>query len=418
MSPIERPLLVLVASGDRRYREYILAAVATEYRIWLLDREEPSWHRPYLTGWTVVDTTDPAALVKATLDIPAGRGSPDGLLCYDEWTIEATAAAANELGLPSSPATAIACCRDKAATRRLAAAAGLPQPESVPVGDRDTAVEVATRLGYPVVVKARALAGSIAVVRADDAGGVAEAYDRAAGTHFPLAPAFADGVLVEEYVDGPEISVDSAVRDGVAQPIAVAHKRTGLAPWFEETSHVVDSHDPLLTDPGFRDLLQRTHDALGLTQGMTHAEYRHGPHGWTLIEMNARLGGDFIPLLGRLATGVDLALTAADVATGRLEPRPPNPAGAAGIVFGYPSRPGTISRISVREPPWPPYVQAVVATSRSGDGLGRPPEAFMSRYGYVIAQAPGAAQVRTALATALDLIDLQLADREETPPKT
>jgi biotin carboxylase len=290
-------------------------------------------------------------------------------------------------------------------------AAGLTQPESVPVGDRESAVSVAERVGYPVVVKARALAGSIAVVRADDADAVAVAFDQAAGTHFPLAPEFAEGVLVEEFVDGPEISVDSAVRHGVAQPMVVARKTTGLAPWFEETGHLVDAADPLLADNEFRDLGQRTHDALGLTQGMTHAEYRLGPRGWTLIEMNARLGGELIPLLGRMAIGIDLALMAADVATDRSVSRVRSPgSGAAGIVFGYPDRSGTVRGLTAREPPWPPHVHSVVTTAAPGDLLRLPPEAFLSRYGYVISTASSGEDVRTTLATALELIEVDLMD--------
>src|ERR1700722_132171 len=59
------------------------------------------------------------------------------------------------------------------------------------------------------------------------------------------------------------------------------------------------------------------HDVLGVTDGITHAEYKLTPDGPKVIELNARLGGDLIPYLGLLGSGIDPGLAAAAVACGQ-----------------------------------------------------------------------------------------------------
>ncbi|WP_432840173.1 ATP-grasp domain-containing protein [Dactylosporangium sp. CA-092794] len=392
-----RPLLLLVGSGDRRYREYILASVSREYRVWLLDAHEPSWHRPYLIGHTTLDSRDPEALVAAALAVPAEAGPPAGVLCYDEWTVHAAAVAASKLGLPGPDPDAVAACRDKAATRAALAAAGVHQPESVPVGGVAQARAAAERLGYPVVVKARAMAGSIGVVRVDDPRALPAAY---AAAHAP-----GGGVLVERYVDAPEISVDAAVVDGTVIPLAVARKTVGQAPFFEEMGHLVDAADPLLHDPALLARLTQVHAAIGYRRGLTHTEFRLTRDGPALIEINARLGGDFIPYLGHLATGVDLAMAAADIAAGRPPRLAPTRRAAAGVRFLYPPGDGTVVGIRVADP-LPAGVHAALATAEPGQHLALPPTAYLTRYGYVIAAGSGPRIVSRTLKAAPDVIEL------------
>lgn len=399
------PLLAVVGSGDRRYREYLVAALHRHFRLWLLDTEAPTWQRRYLTGFTRTDTRDPGALVRAVRAI--GHHRPAGLLSYDEWLVEATAAAADRLGMPTSPPAAVARCRDKAATRSHLAARGIAQPRSRPVASTTEAVEAAGEIGYPVVVKARRLAGSIAVRRADDARAVEEAYRDAAGTIFPGVANDGADVLIEEYLDGPEISVDSVVADGRVTPLVLARKRTGLTPYFEETGHVVDADDPLLRDDGLLEQLRRVHAGIGLTFGMTHTEFRLTRGGPRLVEVNARLGGDFIPYLGHLATGVDLAVVAGRVATGGSPVTSPTGRRVAGVRFLYPPADCRVREVVVHADRCDETVHAAVATAEPGRWMALPPRGFLSRYGYLIVTADTVARAHRALDRAAEIIDLR-----------
>ncbi|GAA1947076.1 hypothetical protein [Kitasatospora viridis] len=60
-----RPLLLLLATGSRPYREYLLRSIAPEFRVHLFHTAQPTWEREHLSGWTVVpDTHDGPAMAR------------------------------------------------------------------------------------------------------------------------------------------------------------------------------------------------------------------------------------------------------------------------------------------------------------------------------------------------------------------
>ncbi|QKV80666.1 ATP-grasp domain-containing protein [Amycolatopsis sp. Hca4] len=399
----DHPALLLVGSGDRRYREYLLAALRPHFRLWLLDAVEPTWQTAHVEGVTVVDTRSPDALTAALRDL---EFRPDGVLTYDESLVTAVAAFAQDAGLPGSPPDAVQACRDKAATRTALAEAGVPQPASRPVASAEDAVAAAEDIGYPVVVKARGLAGSLGVLRADTAEQVAEAFTAAAGASWPGVPRYEADVLVEELLTGPEISVDAAVDHGVCHPLVIARKQTGFEPFFEETGHVVDADDPLFDDAALLDQLDQVHKGIGFTHGATHTEFKLTPRGPRLVEINARLGGDFIPRLGILAGGADPVVAAGQVAVGR----PPSPRRAlrrtAAIRFLYPAHDCEVAATEVHPERFGPTVHEALGTAGPGTKLALPPRAYLARYGHVIAVGDDHTQVVADLADAEELVEL------------
>ncbi|MEQ0564249.1 ATP-grasp domain-containing protein [Amycolatopsis sp. NEAU-NG30] len=399
----DHPALLLVGSGDRRYREYLLAALRPHFRLWLLDSVEPTWQTAHVDGVTVVDTRSPDALTSAVREL---EFRPDGVLTYDESLVTAVAAFAQETGLPGSPPEAVQACRDKAATRAALTEAGVPQPASRPVASAEEAVAAAGDIGFPVVVKARGLAGSLGVLRADTAEQVAEAFTAAAGASWPGVPRYEADVLVEELLTGPEISVDAVVDHGVCHPLVIARKQTGFEPFFEETGHVVDADDPLFDDAALFDQLDQVHKGIGFTHGATHTEFKLTPRGPRLVEINARLGGDFIPRLGILAGGADPVVAAGQVAVGRA----PAPRRAlrrtAAIRFLYPDHDCEVTATIVHPERFGPTVHEALGTAGPGTKLALPPRAYLARYGHVITVGDDHAQVVADLAHAGELVEL------------
>ncbi|GAA2974186.1 ATP-grasp domain-containing protein [Actinokineospora diospyrosa] len=401
----QKPLLLLIGSSARRGREFILRSVTARYRLWLLQPAAVTWEGPYVVGNTVVDNTDHDALVAAAREV-AAEHEVAGVFCYDEGLVWPAASVSVALGLPGNSPEAIAACRDKNATRVALAQAGVPQPGSIGVYDLAGALAAAEEIGYPVVVKPRGLAGSMGVKLARDPGEVEAAYAAATAITYPGVPVFDMSVLVEEYVDGPEISVDAVFHDGRFVPLAVAHKQVGFDPFFEETGHVVDATDPLLTDPELLEALERAHKALGFHTGVTHTEFRLGSRGPRLLEVNARLGGDMIPYLGHLASGVDIALAAADVAAGRVPDTTPQHRRTAAVAFLYPERDTRVDEIVVHEERFTPHIHDAIAMTDPGAVLRLPPRGYIARYGRVIAVADSPEEAKAALANPTDLVEL------------
>jgi biotin carboxylase len=370
----DRPALLVIATGARLYREYLLRSIAKRYRVHLFLSAPPTWEREYVTGATVLESTlDVVALRAAARELHA-RWPVDGVLCWDEARILQAAGVAEELGLPGCDLAAVGRCRDKHLTRGALAAGEIPQPQSVLVADLDEALAIAERFGYPVVLKPRALAASLGVVLVRTPAELEAQFAFAHDTTLPEAPVYDRSVLVEEYADGPEISVDCAVGGGETWPLYVARKQVGYAPYFEETGHRVDGADPLLRDERLLEILRATHRALGFRDGMTHVELKLTRNGPKVIEVNARLGGDLIPYLGKLATGIDPGLAAAAVACGRRPAVRAKRALVGGVRFFYVEHDDTvIDEVRFDESRLPVAIDLAIATAAPGAVVSPPP---------------------------------------------
>jgi biotin carboxylase len=386
-------VVLLIGSGVQRYREYLLAGAARGRRIWLIDAAESTWQKPYVVGTTVVPLLNPArltpnkeALIEAALEV-AKHERVVGVFSYDEVLIVTTAHIADRLGLPGSTIDGVENCRNKARNRAVLTAAGLPQPRFEMVRTLEEARAAAEATGYPLVLKPQGMGASIGVIRVDGPGELADAFAMSLKSSYGGNPTYEGGVLVEEMLVGPEISIDGAVFDGEYIPLFLARKSVGLPPFFEEVGHVVDPADPLLADREFLDVLSRAHRAAKFEYGMTHTEVMLTKRGPAIVEINGRLGGDLIPYLGQLATGIDPGAVAADVASGIRPNVTPDKNRVIGIRFAYPPEDCRVVEISVPEPGSLPGLLESAAMVPPGRELRLPPNGYLGRFAYAIATA-------------------------------
>ena len=163
-----KPLLLVVGTGMRTYREYLFKSIATGFRIHLFHTVEPSWEQEYLDGWTVLPSTlDGEAMAEAARAVNE-KDHIDGVLCWDEGRILATSYVSQALGLRNGDPAVVWRLRDKAQTRVALDEAGVLQPRSVPVKTLDEALAAAEKVGYPAILKPRGLGASLGVVGVRD----------------------------------------------------------------------------------------------------------------------------------------------------------------------------------------------------------------------------------------------------------
>ncbi|MFK0014309.1 ATP-grasp domain-containing protein [Streptomyces sp. NPDC091027] len=383
-------VVILVGSGQRAYREYLLAGAARRRPIWILDAAEPTWQLDHVRGSTTVALLDRERLVPDTEGLIAAAKAVAaahrvvGVFSYDETLVVTTALIAERLGLPGLTFRGADNCRNKHNTRRLLTAAGLPQPQFAYVTGADEALATADSFGYPVVLKPRGMGASIGVIKVDGPEGVRAAFEVADAASRGGNSDYEGGVLVEECVMGPEISIDGTVFDGDWNPLFLARKEVGLAPYFEETGHTVSATDPLLADPELLRVLKAAHRELGIGHGITHTEVKLTARGPVIIEVNARLGGDLIPYLGSLATGVEPGELAAEIAAGTLPGPEPTLSRTVGIRFLYPERNGTVRSVDVPAPTDVPGLLEANVMVPAGTTLLLPPDGYLSRYANLI----------------------------------
>ena len=137
-------------------------------------------------------------------------------------------------------------------------------------------------------------------------------------------------VLVEELIEGPEVTVNAFSIGGEFHPLTVTDRVTADPPAFGVAlAHVWPSpHEPV-------ELARAAAEALGITEGPTYTQVRIGPDGPRLIELAARLGGGHDAELCAEALGVDLNGLALSAALGETiaPPRPKPRAGGACVRF-------------------------------------------------------------------------------------
>ncbi|MER6385056.1 ATP-grasp domain-containing protein [Streptomyces sp. NPDC001250] len=290
------------------------------------------------------ETNDPAAVVDAVrgLACPA-----DAIVAVGEWHMISGAEASRALGLPGPDPAGVRAARDKSETRRLCAEAAVPMPGHARV---ETPEEVSgLRLAYPCVVKPLDDGGSNGVRLCRDADDAADQVRLVLKeTHNERGQRKIPAALVEEYVDGPEVSVEALVRGGEVSVLAVTCKELGELPYFCETGHHVPAALGSGLDERCADVAAAAVRAVGFDFGAAHVELRLAADGPRLIEVNCRPAGDRITQLVAMATGVDIPaeLVALYLEPGDVRPLPaPGRHQAAAIAF-LPAAEGVVTAVT------------------------------------------------------------------------
>ncbi|CCK32351.1 hypothetical protein BN159_7972 [Streptomyces davaonensis JCM 4913] len=190
------------------------------------------------------------------------------------------------------------------------------------------------RCGYPFVVKPTDATASIGVHRLDgpaDADPVWAEVRRLSGTRTDRVSTLMllQDFLMEEYIDGPEYSVESFSSAGRHVVIAVTEKFTDPA-HFAELGHAVPARLGAAVDTWIRAAVVAFLDRLGLKDGVCHTEIRVGAHGPRVIESHNRIAGDAITDLVHSVYGIDTVKLALAAPFGLAEELPDRPMGRGG----------------------------------------------------------------------------------------
>jgi len=228
-----------------------------------------------------------------------------------DWPVGIAARVAERIGLahPIDGRTG-ALATSKARQREAFAAAGVPHARALDA--RDPALRL------PAVVKAPDRQGQRGLTLVRDRGELEAALDAA------IAESRSGAVLVEEHVEGPEVTVNAVSVDGELVPLTVTDRMTAAPPAFGVAlAHVW----PCVHDVGaVVTAAKAAVEAVGIANGPSYTQLRIGPDGPVVIEVAARLGGGHDAELCEVATGVDLNTLAIDFALGSVPDRGLTPA--------------------------------------------------------------------------------------------
>lgn len=272
----------------------------------------------------------------------------DGVVTICDYYVGTVAEVAQALGLPQAFSANVVLERRKDLVRRALDAAGLPNPRYAVTEDWPATRAAAAQVGYPLVLKPTDLASSAHVQLIADEAALRRAFDALAA--FPRNfrdQARSPLVLLEEYLDGEEVSVEACTYAGATTIIGITDKSLTGHPYFIEDGHMFPAPLDEATEQAVHRLVRGALAAVGHDHGISHTEVKLTSAGPRIVEINPRPGGNYIAELVQQVTGIDLLLAQIDLALGRppdLAPRATGVASAA-IRFVIPPRAGRLAAL-------------------------------------------------------------------------
>ena len=348
----------------------------------------------------VIDISDRERTLEA-----AQRHRVDGVLCdTTDAGVPTAAYVAEQLGLPGIGYETALNFTNKARMRAICARAGIPGARFRVVSSPAELREAADELGYPVVVKPPDSQSSRGVTRIDGPDQLGAAFVAALG--FTRGGA----VLVEEFLPGTEVTVEGFGQGGTYLTTGISDKGH-----FAHRPTVANRLTyPAGFDAATLDRIRTTNEAvvraLGLVDGVTHAEYMVHEGQVRLVEIAARGGGsrihsDIVPYVSGIdvmRAGVEFALGASRPATPICEPRAANLA-----FFEFPA--GRVAAVEgLDEARQLPGVHEILLEFSPGDTL-HPPEDDRSRPGLVVVFGTTRAEVLATSDRVTELVRVRIA---------
>jgi len=231
----------------------------------------------------------------------------DGIIAPGiDWPVAIAARVAARRGLPHpiDPAVAVLAV-SKLRQRELLAEAKVPQPAWQIVKGPEETLQQTVAKSWVVKAPDRQGQKGLALVRSEDE--LPAAIARA------IQESRSGAAIVEELVDGPEVTVNAFSVRGEFHPLTVTDRLTAEPPAFGVAlAHVWPSESGGKAAAVARAAVE----ALGIQDGPTYTQLRIGPDGPQVMEVAARLGGGHDAELAKLALGVDLNGLAIDAALG------------------------------------------------------------------------------------------------------
>ncbi|MEU5835624.1 ATP-grasp domain-containing protein [Streptomyces diacarni] len=312
--------------------------------------------------------------------------------------------------------------RDKALMRAHLAGLDADAVRARPLRGREDLDAFGESCGYPFIVKPTDATAGIGVYRLDgpaDADRVWAEVRRLSGTRTDRVSTLLllRDFLMEEYLEGPEYSVESFSCAGRHVVIAVTEKFTDRT-HFAELAHAVPARIDTVVEEEVRAAVTGFLDRLGVRDGVCHTEIRIGAQGPRVIESHNRIAGDAITDLVHSVYGIDtitLALAASFGLAERLPDRPEAHGGAA--VRSVVGRPGDVvdSIVGVAEAQALADVLAVRISAKPGETV-RPLRDNWDRLGLVaVTGADTTAALRRGAALVGDVVKVRLRSPEGRP---
>lgn len=260
----------------------------------------------------IISTIDIQAVISA-----AKRHRIDGIMTLaTDMPMRTVAAVAKEMNLIGIDEETALKATNKAEMRKALQVNNVPIPKFYVVSNKDEYKDVVKQFNVPFILKPADSSGSRGIFEVKDIHNedlIVEAYEYC----HPFSRV--GDVVVEEYMEGPEVSVETLTVNGECHVIQITDKLTTGAPHYVEMGH----SQPTMLSKEIAEQISKVakaaNKAIGIKNGPSHTEIIVTKQGPKIVELGARLGGDNITThLVPLSTGVDMVECCIKIALGEI----------------------------------------------------------------------------------------------------
>lgn len=344
----------------------------------------------------------------STIDIEAVSNvakvfKADGVMTLaTDMPMRSVARATELCGLPGINMETAIKATDKGEMIKAFEANGVAHPWYHIVCDEKVLESIKDKIEYPCIMKPLDNAGSRGVVLINSLEELKKKYE------YSVRESRNGGVIIEEYLVGPEVSVEVMVVNGVVNILQVTDKITTGAPHFVEMGHTQPSRLREGEVNAIKDIASRAVKAIGIEKGPAHVEIKITDKGPKMIELGARMGGDCITThLVPLSTGIDMVRSTIEIACGEETDIKPKYSKGAAIRY-FKTSSGVIKSISgIEEAKKLPGVKEISFVKKTGDSVGNI-DSSVDRIGFVIAQGEDADEAEAICEAVMKLIVIEV----------
>ena len=353
----------------------------------------------YADEYFNVSTIDVEGVTKVAKEF-----QPDGMITLaTDMPMRPIAAACEACGLPGISYKTAVRATDKAEMIRAFEKYGVEHPWYYVAESKAEFDDMMEKITFPCVMKPTDNAGSRGVVLVHNQQELKDAYG------FSHGESRSGAVIMEEYLQGPEFSVEVMVIDGEPHVLQITDKLTTGAPHFVEMGHTQPSRQPKWQQEKICDLSCRAVKALGINVGPAHVEIILTKDGPRMVELGARLGGDCITThLVPLSTGIDMVGATIELACGG-KPDITEKFKKGSAIRYFNTSAGTLQAIEgIEEAKKIPGVREITIVKEIGTQL-TDIASSVDRIGFVIAQADTAEEAAAICKKAMDRIHIKVS---------
>ena len=381
----------------------ILKAKELGYYVGTVDYNPKSIGIPYADEFFEVSTIDIEAVAKV-----AKKFNADGIMTLaTDMPMRSVARAAEVCGLPGISMDTAIKATDKGEMIKTFESHGVDHPWYYLVPSRITFDEIKCKVSYPCIIKPTDNAGSRGVVLSHSLEELENEYS------YAVAASRSGCIIIEEYMEGPEVSVEIMVINGEPHVIQVTDKITTGSPHFVEMGHTQPSRLGDENISKISNLASRAVSAIGIQNGPAHVEIKLTKDGPKMIELGARMGGDCITThLVPLSTGIDMVRSAIEIACGQETSIEPKFNKGSAIRYFKTSK-GVIEDISgVDKAMKISGVKEITFQKKVGDIVGSI-DSSVDRVGFVIAQGKDPNDAEAICEKAAGMIKVTVRDEKK-----